>query len=138
MPPVGGALLLGMMGDQARTDCIERGSFRMRFDPPQSGGLFSRAQEPSGANAGSSGVGLRRHDLLLDLVRGRLGDDLSVLLLTAVSTTMRHVSLNPSGWRVSLHRLYMTFKDERGTFAPSSCANNPSATLNYRDLGFTP
>jgi hypothetical protein len=36
---------------------------------------------------------LPRHDLTLDLVRGRLGDDLSVLLLTGVSTTMRHVSV---------------------------------------------
>jgi hypothetical protein len=78
---------------QVRTDCIEMGSLRTRFDPQQSGGLFSRAQEPSGANGGISVVGLPRHDLPLDRVRDRLGDDWSVLLLTAVSTTVRHVSM---------------------------------------------
>ena len=54
------------------------------------GGLLRKAQEPSGGNGGISVVGLPRHDLLLDLVRGGLGDDLSVLLLTGVSTTMWH------------------------------------------------
>ena len=34
---------------------------------------------------------LLRHDPLLDLVRGRLGVDLSGLLLTGISTMMRHV-----------------------------------------------
>jgi hypothetical protein len=38
-------------------------------------------------------VGLPRHDLRLDLVRSRLGDDSSGLLLTGVSTTIRHVSI---------------------------------------------
>jgi len=38
-------------------------------------------------------VGLPRHDLLLDLVSGRLGEDLSILLLTGVSTTMRQVNI---------------------------------------------
>jgi hypothetical protein len=46
-----------------------------------------------GQIGGISVAALPRHDLLLDLVRGRLGDDLSVLLLTGVSTTMRHVSI---------------------------------------------
>ena len=58
------------------------------------GGLLKEAQEPSGGNGGISVVGLPRHDLLLDLIRGGLRDDLSVLLLTGVSTTMWHVEIS--------------------------------------------
>jgi hypothetical protein len=53
----------------------------------------SWSQEPSGANGCISVVGLLSYDLLLDLVRRHLGDDLSALLRTGVSTTMRHVSI---------------------------------------------
>ncbi len=48
---------------------------------------------PSGAFDGIAVVGLPRHDLPLDRVRGRLGDGLSVLLLTGGSTTMGPVSI---------------------------------------------
>ena len=53
----------------------------------------SRGARAEWALDGISMGGLPRDDLLLDLVRGRLGDDLSVLLLAGVSATMRHVSI---------------------------------------------
>lgn len=40
------------------------------------GGLLKEAQEPSGGNGDISVVGLPCHNLLPDLVRGGLGDDL--------------------------------------------------------------
>ena len=53
----------------------------------------SRGARAEWAHDGISMVGLPHHDRLLDLVKVRLGEDLSVLILTGISATMRLVRI---------------------------------------------